>query len=205
MGRAGAARAAPSVPPSPLTAPYLPAYDQAARVLGLGWRATPAALGGLLDGVQVWAQLTRRNATTLGCDLYAACPQPLGLGLGLRSRRGGSALLIRSPEIELGEPSFDERFDVHARDAEAVRGSSTPRCARASRTSPIAGASRPTTSALRLVMQGAPDPRDVVQTLRALRDLAAELSRSRVLRVARLPRSSVASPTLSIAVRLHSP
>jgi hypothetical protein len=170
-------RAAPSVPPSPLTVPYLPAYDQAARVLGLGWRATPAALGGLLDGVQVWAQLTRRNATTLGCDLYAAYPQPFGLGLGLRSRRGGSALLLSSPEIELGEPSFDERFDVHARDAEAARAVfDADLRARISYLADRGGLSADDFGA-RLVMEGAPDPRDVVPTLRLLRDLAAELSR----------------------------
>ncbi len=171
------ARAAPSVPPSPVTAPYLPAYDQAARALGLGWRATPASLGGMLEGVQVWAQLTRRNATSLGCDLYAACPEPLGLGLGLRSRRGTSAISLGSPEIELGDRGFDERFDVHALDAEAARRVLGPeeraRIAYLSDRGGLVGDD----FGLRLVMEGASDPRDLVQTLRSLRDLAAELSR----------------------------
>lgn len=163
------------VPPTPLALPYLSAYDQAARALGLDYRTTPAALGGLLDGVQVWAQLTRQGPSRLGCYLYAQHASQLGLGLELRPRRGSSFLLFASPDIELGDPSFDERFDIHGRDAQGVRRV-------------LDGEIRARVDALRdygslviddlgvrLTMGGAPDPRALVPTLRALRDLSAAL------------------------------
>jgi hypothetical protein len=114
-------RAALDVPPSPAAVPYLSAFDQAARALGLGYRATPAALGGRLDGVQVWVQLTRQGPSQLGCDLYAQHASQLGLGLELRPRRGSAFLLFASPDIEVGDPRFDDRFDIHGRDPEGVR------------------------------------------------------------------------------------
>jgi hypothetical protein len=84
-------------------------------------------------------------------------------------------LLFASPDIQLGDPSFDDRFDIHGRDAEGVRRL-------------LGGEIRARVDALRehgsvlvddvgvrLTMVGAPDPRALVPKLRAVRDLSAVL------------------------------
>lgn len=167
--------AASRVPPAPLAVPYLAAFDQAARALGLGYRATPAALGGALDGVEVWAQLTRPGPAQLGCDLYAQHPSQLGLGLELRPRRGNALLFFASPDIELGDPRFDDRFDVHGRDAEGVRRLLDAEVRARIDALRERGAVLVDDVGVRLSMAGAPDPRALVPTLRAVRDLSVAL------------------------------
>jgi len=168
--------AATRVPPAPLAVPYLSAFDQAARALGLGYRATPPALGGALDGVQVWAQLTRQGPSQLGCDLYAQHPSQLGLGLELRPRRGTAFPFFSSPDIELGDPRFDDRFDVHGRDPEGVRAVLDAEIRARIDALRDRGAVLVDDVGVRLSMLGAPDPRALVPTLRAVRDLSAALA-----------------------------
>jgi hypothetical protein len=168
-------RAASRVPPSPLAVPYLGAFEQAARALGLAWRATPAALGGVLDGVQVWAQLTRRGPQQMGLDLYAAHTRPLGLGLELRPARGSSFLFFGAPDVQLGDPAFDPRFDVHASSAALAAQVLDPEVRARIQALRDLGSIGVDDAGVRLTLYGAGDPRHVVPTLRAVRDLSVAL------------------------------
>ncbi len=165
--------AARQVPAAPMVRPHLAAYRAAAEVLGLELSETPAALRGWLEGVEVCVQLARRSATEAASILWAPFPLALGLGLDLRPQRSGLSSLFVAADLELGDPSFDAAFEVRGNDAESVRRLLDEPLRRALFELRERGSLRLDDRGLRLELTGVVDPRDVVPTLRELRDVAA--------------------------------
>lgn len=167
--------AAREVPPAPMVKPHLAAYREAAEVLGLAFSETPAALRGSLDGLEVCVQLARRSATEAASILWATFPVALGLGLDVRPQRAGLGALFAAADIELGDARFDAAFVVRGNDAASVRGLLDEPVRAALFALRERGSLVLDDRGLRLELGGVVDPRDVVPTLRELRDVAAEL------------------------------
>jgi len=118
-------------------------------------------------------QLARRSATEAASILWAPFPLALGLGLDLRPQRSGLSSLFVAADLELGDPSFDAAFEVRGNDAESVRRLLDEPLRRALFELRERGSLRLDDRGLRLELTGVVDPRDVVPTLRELRDVAA--------------------------------
>jgi hypothetical protein len=163
------------VPPAPTVKPHLPAYRKAAEVLGLELSETPAALRGSLEGVEVCVQLARKSATESVSILWAPFPLALGLGLDVRPQQGGLRALFAARDIELGDGRFDAAFVVRGNDESSVRRLLDEPIRRALLELRERGSLVLDDRGLRLELAGVVDPRDVVPTLRELRDVACGL------------------------------
>jgi hypothetical protein len=109
------------VPPATKLMQLAHGYEKAARQLQLTWMATPLALGGDIDGIQVFAHASRLQQGTYGTVVHARFPASLGLGMSIKPRLGSTFLdMFADKDIQVGDAPFDEAFDLHGAEAERI-------------------------------------------------------------------------------------